>query len=136
MSTDQTPEEIGYKPAGPTFAIPPATPEAACRACRATIFWIVTGLGKRMPVNPDGTSHFATCPNAADFRKPKPTPAPKLTSEHLAVLRAYERGGTPDLGRTRFRIAADECTRWGLIHSTKIALTPAGVDALAKARGR
>lgn len=60
------------------FPIPPAAPVVACRSCKAPIVWIVTALGKRMPVNyarvgccppANGTSHFATCPNAADWRK-------------------------------------------------------------------
>lgn len=54
-----------------TFDIPPGTPERTCSepSCRAPIFWIVTAAGKRMPVNADGTSHFATCPKAKEFRK-------------------------------------------------------------------
>ncbi len=51
------------------FPIPPATPVKACRSCGAGIYWIVTAKGKRMPVDPDGTSHFATCPNADQHRR-------------------------------------------------------------------
>lgn len=63
-----------------------------CRGCGADIIWAVTESGKRMPIDPksekrlvlmgrDGNrgplamardtymSHFATCPNAADFRR-------------------------------------------------------------------
>lgn len=51
------------------FTIPPETRAESCRSCRAQIFWIRTTAGKAMPVDPDGTSHFATCPNAAKHRK-------------------------------------------------------------------
>jgi len=42
-----------------------------CRSCRALVTWVKTEKGKWMPVDPDGTSHFATCPNANDWRKKK-----------------------------------------------------------------
>jgi hypothetical protein len=42
---------------------------AACRACNAVIRFEQTARGKLMPVDADGTSHFATCPEAARFRK-------------------------------------------------------------------
>ena len=53
------------------FEIPAGTPSAVCRGCRATIYWIVTAAGRRMPVDADGVSHFATCPDHAKFRKKK-----------------------------------------------------------------
>lgn len=43
---------------------------AACRACGASIRFESTASGKLMPVDADGTSHFATCPQAERFRKP------------------------------------------------------------------
>lgn len=61
-----------------TFPIPPAAPVVGCRSCRAPVVWITTAAGKRMPVDyvreagqppPAGASHFATCPNAADWRR-------------------------------------------------------------------
>lgn len=54
-----------------TFFIPPGTPARVCRSCPGVIYWIVTGAGKRMPVNADGVSHFATCPAAAQHRRPR-----------------------------------------------------------------
>ena len=51
------------------FAFPQGTPPARCRGCLQPIYWIITKTGKRMPVDPDGTSHFATCPKAKEFRK-------------------------------------------------------------------
>lgn len=72
---------------------------AQCSSCGAAIVWAVTVAGARMPVDaapspkgnlvlegetvrvvpppdlldqrPRHTSHFATCPDAAQFRKPK-----------------------------------------------------------------
>lgn len=67
----------GAPPPGPRFAIPAGTPEASCRGCGAAIFWIVTAKGKRMPVRPDGRSHFADCPAASRFRRPKPKTPPE-----------------------------------------------------------
>lgn len=40
-----------------------------CRSCGAPIEWVLTESGKRMPVDPDGTSHFVTCPEASKWRK-------------------------------------------------------------------
>lgn len=42
-----------------------------CQSCKATVFWCRTPKGKRMPLDADGVSHFATCPNAAQHRKGK-----------------------------------------------------------------
>lgn len=43
---------------------------STCRSCQAPIRWAIHGTtSRRMPVNPDGTSHFATCPQADDWRK-------------------------------------------------------------------
>lgn len=45
--------------------------EAICsdRSCRAVIAWWRTTAGKMSPHDLDGTSHFATCPGAAGFRR-------------------------------------------------------------------
>jgi hypothetical protein len=51
------------------FQIPPGTPAKECRSCAATVFWVVTHRARMMPLDPDGTSHFATCPNAAAHRR-------------------------------------------------------------------
>lgn len=53
------------------FDIPPGAAVASCSGCGAAIVWVVTTKGKRMPVDGDGTSHFATCPDAKRFRKPR-----------------------------------------------------------------
>lgn len=56
----------------------------ACRSCGASIIWLKTRAGKKMPVDAasvDGlehifeygkhVSHFSTCPNAKQHRKPR-----------------------------------------------------------------
>jgi hypothetical protein len=68
-----------------TFPIPPGAPAKPCRSCGARIFWITTPVrvfeswtgatrrttgGKRMPVDPNGESHFATCPQHQQWRRP------------------------------------------------------------------
>jgi DNA-directed RNA polymerase subunit RPC12/RpoP len=45
---------------------------ATCRGCGAEIRFEPTTKGKLMPVDADGTSHFATCPQAERFKKPAP----------------------------------------------------------------
>lgn len=54
--------EKGYKHSG----------TANCRGCGAAIEWWVTPKGKKIPMD-HGTAnpHWASCPNAQDFRKPK-----------------------------------------------------------------
>jgi hypothetical protein len=42
---------------------------APCRGCQKLILWVMTARGKPSPRNADGTSHFATCPKASDFRR-------------------------------------------------------------------
>ena len=46
-------------------------PTATCKSCRSAIYWVKTENGKNMPINTDGTPHWATCPNAREFRKGK-----------------------------------------------------------------
>lgn len=43
--------------------------EGRCRSCGAPIVWWVTPSGKLSPHDPDGTSHFATCPHADHHRQ-------------------------------------------------------------------
>lgn len=52
------------------FEIPASAHPTKCRGCKALIYWIKP-KEKAIPVNPDGVSHFATCPNAAEFRRKK-----------------------------------------------------------------
>lgn len=39
--------------------------------CGAQIIWVSTRYKKAMPLNPDGTPHWASCPNVRQFRKEK-----------------------------------------------------------------
>ncbi len=41
---------------------------ASCRSCNAEIWWVKTRRDKNMPVNPDDSPHFETCPNAKEHR--------------------------------------------------------------------
>lgn len=45
-----------------------------CRSCGVDVIWVKTPAGKWMPVDPaeegdEFVSHFATCPDAAGWRK-------------------------------------------------------------------
>ena len=42
---------------------------AHCRGCGAPISWARTPSGRSAPLDRDGTSHFATCPDADRFRR-------------------------------------------------------------------
>jgi hypothetical protein len=45
--------------------------EAKCRGCGAEILWAKTAHGKRMPFDRETLEpHWATCPQAKEFRKP------------------------------------------------------------------
>jgi len=55
-----------------------------CAGCAAPIVWRRTEAGRFQPVNPDGTVHFWTCPDAAAFRR-------------LARRRAVAAAGRPRL---------------------------------------
>jgi hypothetical protein len=46
-----------------------------CRACGTPIWFFKTKLGKFLPINREtGEPHFADCPSANDFRKPRTGP--------------------------------------------------------------
>lgn len=42
---------------------------AFCRSCGADIIWAITPKGARHPYDPDGASHFGTCPDANSWSK-------------------------------------------------------------------
>ena len=70
---------------GPWFDIPAFTHSSQCRSCKAVVYWVLTPAGKRMPVDCDvdggheptiyepghGVSHFSTCPDRDEWRKPR-----------------------------------------------------------------
>jgi hypothetical protein len=60
-------------PEGDRFLVPegwtPGDKSSRCRSCGALILWAVTPRNKRAPVDPDGHSHFSSCPDADGWRK-------------------------------------------------------------------
>jgi hypothetical protein len=75
-----TPAKTQYEvDSGARWDCPPwaITPTAritvrTCRSCGARVAWLKTiKTGSLAPCNPDGTSHFGTCPQAEAWRKPK-----------------------------------------------------------------
>lgn len=77
--------------------IPPATRLSLCRTCRAPIYWVILPSSARAPVSTDcegglaptatapgrGINHFANCPHAARYRRPRPpstSPQPPIFS--------------------------------------------------------
>lgn len=140
MSTEQTPDELGYaRPAAPppraplTFPIPVGTPEKACRSCGGRMFWIVTASGRKMPLNPDGTSHFASCPDADAHRKPKPSNVILTTTERRVLGLVYEGVAVPIRQENRFALASlgtkklillENGMRWICTEAGKLAVAP------------
>jgi hypothetical protein len=64
---------MGRQPRTP-WVIPEGTPPSKCRGCAAEIYFVayvrkVDNRPGRMPLNPDGVPHFATCSHAEEFRK-------------------------------------------------------------------
>jgi hypothetical protein len=54
------------------WTVPPGyvpTNTALCRGCGQIVLWTITPHDRKMPIDRDGVSHFATCPRAADFRR-------------------------------------------------------------------
>lgn len=37
--------------------------------CGARVWWITHANGKKAPYDPDGTPHFATCPDSSQFHR-------------------------------------------------------------------
>lgn len=59
---------------GNHFTVTADGDDSYCRSCGEPIIWCITAKGKKMPVDiPEGdeptTSHFATCPDAEQWRK-------------------------------------------------------------------
>lgn len=68
-----TAEAVKPKWEGPEYLRPIEPNEAStrCRGCESLIVWRKTPAGKNSPVDLEGGSHWATCPNAGIFRKGK-----------------------------------------------------------------
>lgn len=60
-------------PEGDRFLVPdgwtPGDRSSHCRSCNALILWCTTARGKRSPTNPNGSSHFSDCPDAAGWKR-------------------------------------------------------------------
>ena len=59
-------------PSDTIWAVPlgwTADNEGHCRSCGAAVLWCVTPAGKKAPIDRDGKSHFATCPDADKWRQ-------------------------------------------------------------------
>lgn len=64
------------KPKPPrTWPIPAGAKPTTCSSCPTAVYWILTENMKRMPIDAfgptAGQSHFSTCPNADQHRKPR-----------------------------------------------------------------
>lgn len=78
MNEPEAPGRLAVNIAGTEWAIPswaevplPADWRTAeCRSCGAPVLWVMTKGGKRAPLDRDGHSHFATCPQADQWRRP------------------------------------------------------------------
>lgn len=75
-----------------------------CSSCRAAIAWTYTAKSNRAPLDRDGVSHFATCPNAADHRRKPPTAAGDPPATALGDPRYVP--GPPTTGGENSREAA------------------------------
>ena len=88
---------------------------AMCKSCGAYITFGTTKNGKLMPLNNDGTPHWATCLNPSVHRKRKPVkkkPGPKIYTNSIG------------LSSLDFEIEFDEC-----IHATQLE-TKTGLKCL------
>lgn len=64
----------------------------------------------------------------------RPARPERLSRDEVLVLQAFERGEFPNTHRHASKMALAAVRRWGLVHHNSNALTPAGVEALAKSR--
>ena len=69
---DEAPEKPGYSAEERVRALVRMLGrQANCRLCKGVIYWATTKNDKRMPLDADGISHWATCPHADRFRTKK-----------------------------------------------------------------
>lgn len=81
------------------FEIPKGAAQRKCRSCKAPIFWVRTAGGKPMPVNPDGTTHFATCPEGKEWSGSSRAITSERDSRDLNEAEELEKQ-TPELALT------------------------------------
>lgn len=61
--------EAEERPEAPARKTPLAGRLGACRSCGAAVVWAKTDSGKWCPYDPDGASHFTTCPDAGKWSR-------------------------------------------------------------------
>jgi len=75
----------------------------SCRCCSATVLFVRSLRTEKLaPLNPDGTSHFTTCPQAASWRRAPGTAAVTGASadvEPTAGMSRVLRPSTTGVGR-------------------------------------
>lgn len=59
----------GVAPLVRRYTIPANAQAKVCTSCKAKIYWVLTEKRSSLPVNPDGASHFTSCPNASQHSK-------------------------------------------------------------------
>lgn len=70
VAAEDAPDQVYVVPDGYTLGA--RNFRGNCRSCHAEILWATHDVtGRRHPFDLDGTSHFATCPQASSWRKPK-----------------------------------------------------------------
>lgn len=57
------------------YDVPDGARMVPCKGCGARIAWILTPTGNKMPVDADGSPHWASCPKASDFKRRKARPS-------------------------------------------------------------
>jgi hypothetical protein len=75
LVVEVTPEQVTFGAGVIRFVLPgwaryaAGSRPTACRSCNAKVLFVnARKSGRRAPINPDGSSHFATCPDAAAWR--------------------------------------------------------------------
>lgn len=48
-----------------------------CKSCNALVVWRLTPAARWTPCNPDGSTHWQTCPNAGSHKQPHIGPRPR-----------------------------------------------------------
>jgi len=98
------------------ITIPPGAPLVACRAasCGEPIYWVKSAVGRNMPINRDGSPHFASCPAADAFRRRRQAapaqPAPLVAD--LTVEEMVEQlGSSANLTSWELQFVADMAAR-------------------------
>jgi len=99
---------------------------SVCRSCSAPITWGESANGKRVPFDPDGESHFKTCPDARTWSRQNgaqatsSTPSPtrdreirrQVAAKCAATLLAAALQSRDDARLNHFSQIADQVYAW------------------------